>query len=161
MKNKKWIAVAVLVLVLAVFSPFLVENIQVSNNNAKLKQSITSIERDTVSLWNVVPFEWEYVYTFRPYLSESEMEEIIGFESNHLEETVSEGMVQLVFVKDSKVVASVCGHRDNLGYSVDFPREDEPFARISPKDYAAFSVVKTDGVVELKFLEGRIIITGC
>ena len=91
-----------------------------SLSNYRLKQSIHTISKPPVTLNEIVPFEWDIVYTFAPYTSRSEIEEIIGFKSNAIQETVSEGMVQLLFVKDNAACGSICGYSENLGYSVHF-----------------------------------------
>ena len=82
-------------------------------------------EGDRISLSELTPFSWDAVYTFDPYTSREEMEQALGFSSKDFRETVSEGMVQLIFVDygDSagtgKVVCSICGYDGNLGYFVD------------------------------------------
>lgn len=48
------------------------------------------------------------------------MEKAIGLSSPSIQETVSEGMVQLLFVKEGRVVASVCGYAERLGYQIAF-----------------------------------------
>lgn len=65
---------------------------------------------------------WEsVVYTFEPYMSKEKIEHVIGFKSNLIQETVSEGMVQLLFIKGSFAVASVCGYGGNLDIALTFP----------------------------------------
>ncbi len=114
-----------------------------------MKKALTALETPGVRLNAVVPFAWEAVYTFDPYLSKAEMAEIIGFKSGALRETVSEGMVSLVFIRDSAVIASVCGYSDALGYAVYFNTGDGNFSRLTFADDAVFSVETADGVVRL------------
>ena len=65
-------------------------------NNFKLKQLITSITTESVELNQIVPFEWDIVYTFKPYASKSQIEEIIGFKSHSIKENaINEGMGHL------------------------------------------------------------------
>lgn len=87
-------------------------------NNRKLKENILSAPQQTVTLHHLTPFEWDAVYTFSPYTSKEEIEDAIGFSSISIEETVSEGMTQLLFVDENRVVCSVCAHPGNLGYGV-------------------------------------------
>lgn len=90
-------------------------------NNRQLKKVFTAIsDVEVITLDEVVPFEWDKVYTFTPYTSKEEIEKVIGFSSPAITETVNEGMVQLIFVKEDKIVASVCGYSGSLGYSVQF-----------------------------------------
>lgn len=85
----------------------------------KMKELSVMASGEEIKLTDITPFEWETVYSFDPYTTKADMEKALGFESRHLKETTSEGMVQLVFVKTNEVVCSICGSRDNLGYSVD------------------------------------------
>lgn len=71
-----------------------------------------------VTLNEVVPFAWDTVYTFAPYTPRKDIEAVIGFQSAAVQETVSEGMVQLLFVKGDVVAACICGYPENLGYQV-------------------------------------------
>lgn len=119
MKKKVWNIIAVTIVILAI-SYYIIGNPFIAYNNYQLKQSIRTISKTEVTLNEVVPFEWDAVYTFTPYASRSEIEEIIGFKSNAIKETINEGMVQLLFVKGGHVVGSVCGYADNLGYSIYF-----------------------------------------
>ncbi|MFA9423240.1 MAG: hypothetical protein ACERLG_06665, partial [Sedimentibacter sp.] len=113
-------------------------------NNSKLKQSITSIMTDSVELNQTVPFEWDVLYTFDPYTSKLQIEEIIGFKSNSIRENnINEGMVHLLFVKDEKVVASILGYSENLGYRIDFTD------RVSYSDNSIFNIDKNNDVVIL------------
>ena len=85
----------------------------------RLKQAVRQLETgELVTLDALVPFAWERVYTFPPYTSKEQMEETLGFESRSIRETVSEGMVQLLFVKENTVTACICGYADALGYRI-------------------------------------------
>lgn len=110
----------------------------------QLKQAMAALQRDTVTLNEIVPFDWDKVYTFPPYTSKTEIEEKIGFRSRAIEETVSEGMVQLIFVDGDKVTASVCGYASTLGYQVEFAD------MVAFEEEALFSVERKDGIVCLK-----------
>lgn len=105
--------------VVSSLSYLVIGNPIVAVHNKQLKQAITSINgKETITLNEIVPFDWDTVYTFDPYTSKKEIEEAIGFKSNSIKETVSEGMVQLIFVHDQNVTASVCGYTSVLGYNV-------------------------------------------
>ena len=140
-------AIAALFALNLVFGP-----LNVTWHNRQLKKAFIDIDTPIVSLNAVVPFAWDAVYTFEPYLSKAEMAEIIGFNSRTLSETVSEGMTQLVFVRDKSVVASVCGYPDSLGYSMWFVNWDGASAKLTFADDAVFSVEKADGIVRLRHM---------
>lgn len=106
----------------------------VAVNNQRLQREVKAVDSNFALLNEIVPFKWDTLYTFEPYASEEEIEEIIGFKSSSIKETVSEGMVQLLFVRDKKVVSSVIGYGSALGYSIDFQ------GKIMFSDNAVFSV---------------------
>ena len=116
---------AALLILLVIYA--LIGNPIIFWHNRALEHSLCSLEDGiTVTLNEAVPFEWESVYTFDPYTSKSEMERIIGISSPSIRETVSEGMVQLIFVNRGRVTASVCGYASNLGYDVYLGRSGRP-----------------------------------
>jgi len=114
-------------------------------NNERLQRAVTAVNSDYVELNEIVPFKWDTAYTFEPYASVKQIEEIIGFKSRSIKETVSEGMVQLLFVKDDKVVSSVLGYESSLGYSMNFTD------KITYSDKAVFSVERDSDIVRLTY----------
>lgn len=114
-------------------------------NNQKLANVLKSSDVSTVRINEVIPFEWDVMYTFDPYTSKESIEEIIGFKSNAIKvNTINEEMVHLLFVKDKQVVASVLGYSEDLGYSLEFSSE------VTFDEEAVFNVVVSDGVVIYK-----------
>jgi len=147
MKKRPFVVVGVLAAALGLGCAVM-GNPVVAIHNRELRKAVTSVSgTGTVSLNEVVPFDWDTLYTFSPYTSEAEIEKAIGFRSGSIQETVSEGMVQLLFVKDKAVTASVCGYPENLGYSISFPCFPESVSRT---DNALFSVDNAAGVTALK-----------
>lgn len=119
-------------------------------NNQKLANVISSIDSETVQLNEIVPFEWDILYTFGPYQSKEEIEQIVGFKSADIKENnINEGMVHLLFVADNKVTASILGYADNLGFRIDFTSKDEN--SITFADDAQFDVTTADGVTTLTY----------
>ena len=95
-------------------------NPQIYVNNAKLQDALTSIRNDSVTLEEVVPFEWTTVYTFDPYTSLEMIERITDSKSPALKESVNEGMTHIVFMNRGRVMASVCAYPMSIGYSLSF-----------------------------------------
>lgn len=144
MNNKKIIAIIAAAFIVYIFVYFVIGNPIVALHNNQLKQAITSIEdKKIITLNEVVPFDWDVVYTFEPYTSKEEIEKKIGFKSVSIRETVNEGMVQLLFVRGKTVAASVCGYMDDLGYAVYF-NDSVVF-----DDNIEFSVEKNSDIVML------------
>ena len=52
--------------------------------------------------------------------SREEIARTIGFDSPEISETIGEGVTQLIFVEEDRVVLCICAYPENLGYDVDF-----------------------------------------
>lgn len=121
-------------------------------NNQKLKSTIGTLDNgDTVSLNEIIPFEWDILYMPEPYQSKAEIEEMIGFKSSNIQENnINEGMVHLLFVKNSKVVANVIGYSSNLKYSIYLtPKES---SKVTYAENAQFLVTKTGKITKLTYM---------
>lgn len=130
---------------MAILTYIIIGNPVVFVNNQKLKKAVVTITSTSVELNKLVPFEWDELYTFDPYTSKGEIEKTIGFKSNSIKESVSEGMVQLLFIKDEKVVCSICNYPRNLGYEIRFNE------KILWEDHAVFSVKRDATVIHLLY----------
>ncbi|MBS4959434.1 MAG: hypothetical protein KHZ62_01255 [Clostridiales bacterium] len=116
----------------------------VTYHNYQLKKAVCSIHSQETTLNEIVPFAWDKVYTFGPYTSKEEIQKEIGFHSNAIKESVSEDMVQLLFVKNNAVTASICNYSSNLGYRIDFT------GHITFEENAKFTVSWDSDVIILK-----------
>ena len=147
-RNKIIITIIFSTILVAILGYLVVGNPVVLINNHKLENSIKSIQSDNIKLNEVVPFDWDIVYTFEPYTSKENIEEIIGFKSSAIKENnINEGMVHLLFVKGEKVVASILGYSTNLGYSLDLT------SKITFVENAQFNVSIINNIVTLKCLD--------
>ena len=125
-------------------------NPMVHIRNRQLKNAVTSLTEDSITLNEAVPFDWDAVYTFPPYIDKEDIEKIVGFKSPVIEANqINEGMVHLLFVKEEKVMASVLGYPDNLGYSISFPDV------IHAEDETEFAVSHKDGITVLSLEENK------
>ncbi len=136
---------SVIISLILVLSYIIIGSPVVLANNQKLKEEILAVHSEYVTLNEIVPFEWDTLYTFDPYTTKEEIERIIGFNSSSIKETVSEGMVQLLFVNDQKVVSSICSYADILGYGIDFS------GKILYTDHAVFSVERDTDILYLLY----------
>lgn len=146
LEQKKYKLAIIILIVLALLGYLVIGNPLILNNNQKLGKAIKVLDADRVKINEVIPFEWDTMYTFDPYSSKESIEEIIGFKSRNIKvNNISEGMVHLLIVKDNKVVASVLGHGAKLGYSIDFP------SPITLDKNASFNVTEEDGIINLRY----------
>lgn len=124
MQKSKIIGIICILLVFGLFGHWVMtkENRLIALHNRQLQQAMAAIDtsQKTTTLDTVVPFDWDKVYTFPPYTTKAEIEQTIGCTSNAISETVSEGMIQLIFLYDDGVTASICDYPQNLGYQILF-----------------------------------------
>ena len=126
-------------------------------NNVKLEKALSALDCDSITLEEIVPFEWTTVYTFDPYTSKERIERVVGSNSPALKESVSEGMTHIVFTNRGRVVASICAHPASTGYYLDFTGgenthysySDGGYSHIEYGDEIAFEVMQEDGVIRL------------
>lgn len=155
MKLKKIvIVIAIGIIGMAVFMNLLKKDLW--DVNAKLlKKELLSIEQPvrSINLVEVTPFEWDVVYSFDPYTTKDKVYETVGYKWDQISETVSEGMSQIVFLKNGKVVCYVYGYPENSGYGISFsPKNDfdAGYSTLSLKDDMNFQVERSDGVIFLR-----------
>ncbi len=145
-KNKIILIFCILIVIVLFFYWVSIrENRLIALHNNQLKQTITSIDENqkTVTLDTIIPFDWDMIYTFPPYTTKEEIEKTIGLYSDVIQETISEGMVQLIFVNHDTITAYVCGYAEDLGYQIIFGD------MILFGDDITFSVTKTNGIITL------------
>ena len=133
-------AVIGLVLIIVV----IMSNPMVRYNNYMLKEAVVNLDSKKICVNQVVPFEWHTVYAFKPYTSKEIIEGTLGIESSVIEPTMDDDMVQYIFVKNNRVVSSICDEDTKLGYRIEFK------GLIKAEDKVEFTVKKNDGVIVLK-----------
>ena len=156
MKNKKILVIVAIVIV----SIFVLVNLLKKDlwdvNTDLLKEEVLSIEQsvETVNLTDITPFEWDVVYSFDPYTTKDTIYETIGYKWDNISETVNEGMNQIVFLKDGKVVCYLYGYPENNGYGIYFTSENgmgvTSASVLSSKDDLTFQVIRSDNVLYLE-----------
>lgn len=125
-------------------------------NAEKFRDSFNAISGDTViddlSQWT--PFEWDALYSFAPYTSKEKIYEIIGYKWDNISETVNEGMNQIVFVNDNKVVCYLYGYPENIGLWFDFGGYEGNYVKFTPSQKLAFTTTLSDkGVRYFKYVK--------
>ncbi|WP_216831506.1 hypothetical protein [Alkalihalobacterium elongatum] len=125
MKPKKTVAIIAGILFITVLIHLLNKELWDANEKL-LKEKILAIEHsvETIDLLDVTPFEWEVVYSFDPYTPKEMVYETVGYKWDRISETVSEGMNQIVFMKEGKVVCYLYGYPENNGYGLYFSGEN-------------------------------------
>lgn len=148
-KQRFYIAAAALMAVIAlVYS--MVGSPVVLWHNHQLKTALTGLTDSSITLEQAVPFSWDEVYSFAPYTSLEEMEATIGTESYNLTESVSEGMLQLVFLDEGAVAAAVCAAPADLGYELIFSDWEGNAAHLTYGENVSFGVRSENGITVLE-----------
>jgi len=113
---------------------------EVKDNNAVFSKAVKTTSDDILTLNELAAFEWDIAYTFTPNTPKENIEKIIGVSSRDIKETYNESQTQLIFVKDNKVVCSIWGYGNNLGYWIYFRGYDGDYLVITPNDDISFAV---------------------
>ena len=155
MKNKKKLAIVAIGIVFITVLVNLLKKDLWDVNADLLKEEVLSIGQsvETVNLSDITTFEWDVVYSFDPYTTKDTIYETVGYKWDSISETVNEGMNQIVFLKDGKVVCYLYGYPQNNGYGIYFTSQSEigetSFSVLSIKDDLIFEVIRSDDVVIL------------
>lgn len=97
-------------------------NSELNKNNRYLTDKLLNSVSDTSgTAGELFDFDYDKLYVFEPYQSKDEMEKQIGFKSRLLQETVSENMMNILFVKDDSPIAYLYGYGSNNGYYIELP----------------------------------------
>lgn len=122
MKNKNIFKILFFLVVVISILVFVRWNSELNKNNRYLTDKLLNGFSDTSeTAGELFDFDYDEVYVFRPYQSKDEMEKQIGFKSHVLQETVSENMINILFVKDDSPVAYLYGYGSNNGYYIELP----------------------------------------
>ncbi|MCL2814901.1 MAG: hypothetical protein FWD23_09910 [Oscillospiraceae bacterium] len=125
----------------------------VEDNNAVFSEAVKATSDDIISLNELAAFEWDIAYTFTPNTPKENIEKIIGVSSGDIKETYNESQTQLIFVKDDKVVCSIWGYGNNLGYWIFFRGYDGDYLTITPNDDVSFSVDRSGEEIILTYIQ--------
>lgn len=122
MKNKdifKILFTSVIIVSIIFFTRW---NSELNKNNRYLTDKLLNSVSDTSgTVGELFDFDYDELYVLEPYQSKEEMEKQIGFKSRVLKVTVSEGMMNILFVKNNSPVAYLYGYASNNGYYIELP----------------------------------------
>lgn len=139
-----FIIIVVVITILLVINPFKKDIWDINANNFRDSFNIISgtTTIDNLSQWG--GFEWDEMYSFRPYLSRERVYEVVGYKWDNISETLSENMNQIVFVKDDKVVCHIYGYPNNTGLGFSFGEYEGDYIKLSSKDRLSFNITFDD-----------------
>ena len=146
-KSTKYLTASVCILLLCACAYALLRPEPVYEKNAeKLQSKIKKLEEREISdLADFTPFAWDRIYSFAPYTSAEEVYQTIGQGKDGLriQPTVSENMMQVVFLKDGEVVCYLYGYPTKTGLFFDLGDFGEKnHILLQAQSHPAFSVQK-------------------
>jgi len=122
MKNKNILRILFELIIVVSIILFARWNSELNNNNRYLTGKLLNSVSDTSgTVGELFDFDYDELYVFEPYQSKDEMEKQIGFKSRILKETVSEGMMNILFIKSNLPVAYLYGYTSSNGYYIGLP----------------------------------------
>ncbi len=86
---------------------------------------------DDLSQWT--SFDWDTIYSFRPYTTKEGIYITVGYNWDDINETVNEGMNQIVFMNKGKVVCYLYGYAENLGIGFNFGYHEGSHIKLTSK----------------------------
>lgn len=154
-KNKALKLTGIIVVLFAILVIPLKRDIWDKNAN-NLKRSLHNMSDNTIiedfSEWT--PFEWDTIYSFAPYISKDRIYEVVGYKWDRISETVNEGMDQIVFMKDGKVVCYLCGYPGNTKIGFDFGNYNGNYIKLTSDQKLSFKTILADkGVMYLEYVK--------
>jgi len=145
--------ILVLVFGIIFYSP----KIKMTMNERNLIDAIHAYQdEDTqIFLTDVTPFEWDSVYFFAPYTSVEQIYNATGYNWRFATISVNEGTMQIVFLKNEKVICYLRGYPSTNGYYIDcaFDHYSTAYTVLYAKNNPRFSVTCANNYIELKYIE--------
>lgn len=98
----------------------------------------------TIALNELVPFQWDEVYTFPPASDKNTMAQAMSLDSTSDLKTTSPNQVQYYFLHQGKIVCAVYGTPDSVGFILDMETSPWYFAddiqlQVEKEDYFLLS----------------------
>ena len=131
----KWIGLIIIVIALLITATKIIEyNSLISQNTRQLERGLSQ-NLANGKVRNLITFNYDKMYVFEPYQSLDKMEKQIGFKYSKLKEGTSEGIINILFVKDNRTVAYLFGYSVYNGYFIKIPSGEYTKAQVDKMTY--------------------------
>lgn len=141
------IVIISIVAILIVFNSFRKDVWDINADKLIYSFNVISGDADIDDLNGFIPFEWDELYSFAPYSSTKAIYKVIGYKWDKISESVDEGMNQIVFVKDGKVVCYLYGYPENIKLGFDFGEYDGSYIKLTSNQKLSFATTLSDNGV--------------
>lgn len=149
MKKQTFIVVAsVLVIIIALIMFKALHLTPIWEINAKqFNSSFNTISGNATidDLSRFTTFEWDTLFSFAPYTPKEDVYKVVGYQWDKIDTTVSEGMNQIVFLKEGKVVCYIDGYPDKYKVFFEFGQYTGNYIKLTSSDKLIFYMMVTDG----------------
>lgn len=117
-KNKLLLVLLVLNIILICFL-FYINPMQVYRNHKFKDNIVTLLDKETITLEELIPFEFDLVYLFEPYSTKENIEKTIGFKSRFVKDNSTDKLgTEVIVVKDEKVISSIFVNLKEDGFTI-------------------------------------------
>lgn len=141
LKKKIVISIIAILGIVSVFTIYkITSNSTEKQNLAELNNTLRTLNDGEYELKDIIPFEWDSIYSFETYTSKDKIADVIGFDSKAIKETVNEGMQQVIFIKDGKLACDIYGYIDKLGYSFNFGDNWSEYVELKSSEQNYFNI---------------------
>ena len=119
---------------------------------------VSVLEKDskvgtTIDLSECTQFDWDKAYAIEPYLPEEDIERVIGRRWPYVKSSTSEGMNNVIFMKDDEVVCYLYGFPSQFNLGFRFREFENGFVALHREDKVLFRVADVEGVLYLEHVE--------
>ena len=152
MKKKSFIVIAlVLGVILELIMFRTLQPTPIWEINAKqFNSSFNAISGNNVTIDDLsafTTFEWDTLYSFAPYTPKEVVYQVVGYQWDKINSTVSEGMNQIVYLKEGKVVCYIDGYPDEYKVFFEFGQYNGNYVKLTSSDKLIFHMMVTDGEI--------------
>jgi hypothetical protein len=99
-------------------------------------------------------FQWDTLYSFAPYTPEQNIYDVVGYKWENISSTVNEGMNQVVFLKEGKVVCYIDGYPEKYKVFFNFGQYSGYYFKLTSYDKLCFNMtVMIDGIRKLDYVK--------
>lgn len=138
------IFIVITISVLILFNPFKKDTWDINADKFKESCNLISGDADIEDLSKFTPFKWDTLYSFTPYTPKEKVYETIGYKWENISETVSEGMNQIVFIDDGKVVCYLYGYPENIKLGFNFGEYKGSYIKLASKQRPRFKTTVSE-----------------
>jgi len=138
------IFIVITISVVIIFNPFKKDVWDINADKFKESCNLISGDEDIEDLSKFTPFKWDTVYSFYPYTSKEKIYETIGYKWDDISEIVNEGMNQIVFVVDGKVICYFYGYPENMKLGFNFGEYKGSYIKLTSEQKPRFKITVSE-----------------